>query len=65
MITVEFEFEKSTLNTVRFQESGATAENGTAIHGLVVGSLYIQKWAVKELENPENLMVTITKWDSS
>jgi len=59
MITVEFEYEKSTLNTVRFQETGATAENGTAIHGLVIGGLYIQKWAVREIGDPKAITVTI------
>ena len=65
MITVEFELEKETKNTIRYQESGATAEDGSVIHGLVIGALYLQKWAVRELESPEKLMVTVTKWDNS
>ena len=59
MITVEFEREKETKNTVRYQESGATAEDGSAIHGLVIGTIYIQKWAVKELGDPAMIAVTI------
>ena len=51
--TLTFEMEKETKNTIRFQEKptlGSTA--------LVIGTLYIQKWAIGE-EIPKTLTVTV------
>lgn len=44
---------KETKNTVRYEEA-ETAEP------VVIGTLYIHKWAVKRLEEPEAITVTIT-----
>lgn len=52
-LTLEFEREKETKNTIRFQE----LENGDGPK--VVGTLYLQKYAVKKLGNPEKLRVTL------
>lgn len=49
-IVLEFEKERDTKNTVRYQEVGD-------VHS--VGTLYIQKHAVKELGNPEKITVEI------
>ena len=55
-ITAEFMREKETKNTIRFQE----AENEEGLPA-AIGTLYIQKYVVKKLGNPEKLLVTIEK----
>ncbi len=54
-ITLEFTKEKDTKNAVRFQEVLADGrERG------VVGSIYVLKSSLESLENPDNIVVTIT-----
>jgi len=53
MLTLTFEKEKETKNTVRFQER--ERDDGPPI----IGTLYVQKYALKQLGNPETLTVTI------
>ena len=43
---------KETKNTVRYEEPESDQP-------LVIGTLYVQKWAVKRLGEPETLTVTI------
>jgi hypothetical protein len=51
--TVKFKEVRQTKNTVRFDEVVADGDP-TAI-----GSLYVQKFTLKELGNPETLTVTL------
>ena len=44
---------KETKNTVRYEEPESDQP-------LVIGTLYVQKWAVHRLEDPETITVTIT-----
>ena len=44
---------RETKNTVRYEEPESDQP-------LVVGTLYVHKWAVKRLEDPETIAVTIT-----
>jgi len=53
-VTVNFEYEKETKNSVRYKE---VPEEGKAP---IVGSLYVQKWFAG---NSKNLEVTIDKKD--
>ena len=53
-IVVEFVKERETKNTVRFQE----VENPDG-EPPAVGTLYIQKWVLKRLDNPERIAVAI------
>lgn len=50
LVTIDFEVEKQTKNTIRFQEKSNTL--GPAP---VVGTLYVQKWAVAELAKGQNV----------
>ncbi len=43
---------KETKNTVRYEEPESDQP-------LVIGTLYLQKWAVHRLEDPETITVTI------
>ncbi len=43
---------RETKNTVRYEEPESDQP-------LVIGTLYLQKWAVHRLEDPETIMVTI------
>jgi hypothetical protein len=43
---------KETKNTVRYEEPESD-------HPIVIGTLYLQKWAVHRLEDPETITVTI------
>ena len=52
-IVVTFKRERDTKNTVRFEE----VEREDA--GLAVGTLYIQKHAVKTIGNPDTIKLTI------
>ena len=51
-ITIKFEFEKETKNTLRYREVN---EDGPAI----VGAIYIQKWVLKD--NPKTITITINR----
>ncbi|MEH6578484.1 MAG: hypothetical protein V7731_15595 [Amphritea sp.] len=53
-VTVKFEYEKETKNSVRYQE---VPEEGKAP---VMGSLYVQKWFAG---SSKNLEITIEKKD--
>ena len=53
-IEVEFRRERETKNTIRFEE--VESESGDPP---VIGSLYLQKWAVKRLGDPQKLKVTV------
>ncbi|UZE96910.1 hypothetical protein [Alkalimarinus alittae] len=53
-VTVKFEYEKETKNSVRYKE--APAEGSAPI----VGSLYVQKWFAG---STKNLEITIDKKD--
>ena len=44
---------KETKNTVRYEEPETDQP-------LVIGTLYVQKWAIHRLEDPEAITVTIT-----
>ena len=44
---------KETKNTVRYEEPESDQP-------LIIGTLYVQKWALKRLGEPEMLTVTIT-----
>ena len=43
---------KETKNTVRYEEPETDQP-------LVIGTLYVHKWAIKRLEEPETITVTI------
>jgi len=49
---LKFIKERETKNTIRYQEDAGDDPQ-------VVGTLYIQKWAVKQLGNPDRITVTI------
>ena len=51
---VEFAKERETKNTVRFQEVESPAGDPP-----VVGTLYVQKWVLNRLDNPERIAVAI------
>lgn len=53
-VTVQFEYEKETKNSVRYQE---VPEEGKAP---IMGTLYVQKWYAG---NSKNLEVTVEKKD--
>ena len=53
MFELIFKLEKETKNTVRFQE--AERPDGPP----VVGALYLQKYALKQMGSPDTLAVTI------
>lgn len=50
-ITITFDKERDTKNTVRFQEQNDQAP--------VIGTLYVQKWALNQLGNPQTIQLTI------
>ncbi len=52
-LTLTFTREKDTKNTVRYREVVPDGDPG------VVGSIYVQKFALKELGQPEQLTVVI------
>ena len=45
---------KETKNTVRYEESESDQP-------MVIGTLYVQKWAIHRLEDPEAITVTIAR----
>jgi hypothetical protein len=53
-IEVEFVRERETKNTVRFQE--VESADGTPP---AVGTIYVQKYAVRQLGNPDRIRVRI------
>lgn len=53
-IEIEFQRERETKNTIRFEE--VESQSGEPP---VVGSLYLQKWAVKRLGDPQKIRVTV------
>jgi hypothetical protein len=56
-LELEFSKDKETKNTIRFQED--VEEDATP----VVGMVYLKKQAVKDLGDPENLLLTIAPAD--
>ena len=61
MIDVVFELERDTKRTRRFAEVEATI-HGEDTDAPVVGTLYVQQWALKKLnegELPEKVHITI------
>ncbi len=52
MLELSFQRERETKNTVRFEEQVTDAPP-------VVGTLYLQKYAVNRLGNPDSLRVTV------
>ena len=52
-LTVTLRRAKETKNTVRYEEPESDQP-------IVIGTLYVQKWALHRLEDPETLTVTIT-----
>lgn len=67
MVTVEFSAEKMTKNTIRFKESENDliqfAEEGAEVVPLIIGTLYVKKWALEKLAKdgkvPSKLRVTV------
>jgi hypothetical protein len=53
-VTRRFRYERETKNTVRFQE----VEDGDG-EPEAVGTLYVQKWLLRQLGNPKELVVTL------
>jgi hypothetical protein len=45
---------RETKNTVRYEEPESDQP-------LVIGTLYVHKWAIKRLEDPETITVTIAR----
>lgn len=50
-VTVNFELERETKNTIRYSEVGDDA---------VIGTLYLKKSAAAKLGNPEKISVEVT-----
>jgi hypothetical protein len=53
-VTRRFRYERETKNTVRFQEVEDANGEPEAI-----GTLYVQKWLLRQLGNPKHLVVAI------
>jgi hypothetical protein len=51
---------KATLNRARETKNTVRYEEPETDQPLVIGTLYVHKWAVKRLEDPETITVTIT-----
>jgi hypothetical protein len=51
-LTVTLTKARETKNTVRYEEAETDQP-------LVIGTLYVHKWAVKRFEDPETITVTI------
>lgn len=54
---MRFEFDKETKNTVRFQEVPGPGEED---HEMVIGPLYVQKRALKELKYHEGAVLEVS-----
>ena len=52
MLEITFDKERETKNTVRFEERGGEDPQ-------IVGTLYLQKWALRRLGDPSVLRVRI------
>ena len=50
---------KATLNRARETKNTVRYEEAETEEPLVIGTLYVHKWAVKRLEDPEVITVTI------
>lgn len=57
-LVLEFVEDRPTKNTVKFSER--PAEDGP----FAVGTLYVQKWAMRDLGNPRGVRVTIEPLES-
>ena len=55
-IRLRFKRERETKNTVRFEEEAS--ESGEPP---VIGTLYLQKWALKRLGEPDVVAVTVVR----
>ena len=53
-LEVEFRRERETKNTIRFEE--VESETGDPP---VIGTLYLQKWAVKRLGDPAKIRIAV------
>ncbi len=53
-ITIQLKKERETKNTVRFEETENEEGNPP-----LVGTLYVQKWALKRLGNPEKVTLRL------
>jgi hypothetical protein len=51
-LTIRLHRDKETKNTVRYEEPESDQP-------IVSGTLYVQKWALHRLEDPETLAVTV------
>ena len=51
-LTIRLSRARETTNTVRYEEPSSDQPT-------VIGTLYLQKWAVHRLEDPETITVTI------
>jgi len=52
-ISAVFSLEKETKNTVRYSEESSSD------HPPICNTIYIQKWAIGQLDGPEKIKVTI------
>ena len=53
-ITIQLKRERETKNTIRFEETENEEGNPP-----LIGTLYVQKWALKRLGDPETLTLTL------
>lgn len=53
-LTIQLHKERETKNTIRFEEM-ENAEGNPPL----IGTLYVQKWALKRLGDPERLTLTL------
>jgi len=53
-LKVTLRWAKETKNTVRYEEPESDQP-------MVIGTLYVQKWAIHRLEDPEAITVTIAR----
>ena len=58
-ITIRLRKERETKNTIRFEEMENEEGNPP-----LVGTLYVQKWALKRLGNPERLTLRLEAADA-
>lgn len=53
-LTIRLSRARETKNTVRYEEPESDQP-------MVIGTLYVQKWAIHRLEDPEAITVTIAR----
>ena len=58
MYHISFQFDRETKNTRRYAEMSAEDDDGNPLEP-VIGPLYVQKTALRELGNPDKIIVTI------